>query len=174
MFEEELLRHRDKLMAYVKRKVDDPDLAEDLFQDSLLKALQKAGDVQAEDRLIPWFYRILNNAVVDHYRRRAVETKYQAQLAFEAAPEVGTADWERLCDCFRELIPTLKPEYATLIDQLELGGGDPAQVAGALKLSPNNLKVRRHRARRALRERLQQTCRMCAEHGCLDCTCQRR
>jgi DNA-directed RNA polymerase specialized sigma24 family protein len=78
-----------------------------------------------------------------------------------------------LCECFRELIPTLKPEYAALIERLELAEGDPAEVAGELNISRNNLKVRRHRARQALRERLEQTCRLCAEHACLDCTCKR-
>lgn len=160
-------------MAYVRRKVGDPDLAEDLFQDSLLKALQKAGDLEDQERLIPWFYRILNNAVVDYYRRRAVETRHQAELAFDSAPDAGTDEWARLCECLRELIPTLKPEYAALIERLDLAEGDPAQVAGELNISRNNLKVRRHRARQALRERLEQTCRMCAEHACLDCTCKR-
>jgi RNA polymerase sigma factor (sigma-70 family) len=170
MYEDILLQQRAKLVAYVRSKVVDPDLAEDLFQDSLLKALHKAGDLQDQDRLIPWFYRILNNAVADYYRRRAVETKHQAELAWDNAPEIGSDEWARLCECFRELIPTLKPEYAALIERLELAEGDPAQVARELNVSRNNLKVRRHRARQALRERLEATCRMCAEHACLDCT----
>lgn len=53
---------RGKLVAYVKSKVGDPDLAEDIFQDSPLKALHKSGDLQDADRLLPWFYRILKNA----------------------------------------------------------------------------------------------------------------
>ncbi len=173
MFEEELLHQREKLVAYVKRKVDDPDLAEDLFQDSLLKALQASHDRQEPDRLSPWFYRILNNAIVDYYRRRGVEARYRAQLARESAPEAGTDEWVLLCECFRDLIPTLKPEYGQLIEQLELAERDPEQVAEQLHISRNNLKVRRHRARQALRQRLEETCRMCAEHACLDCTCKR-
>jgi RNA polymerase sigma-70 factor, ECF subfamily len=158
MFEEELLRQRGKLVAYVKRKVGDPDVAEDLFQDSLLKALHKSSDLQDADRLLPWFYRILNNAVVDHYRHRGVEEKHQAQLALDSLPEAGTDEWQQLCKCFRDILPTLKPEYSQLIEQLELAGGDPAQVAAQLHISRNNLKVRRHRARAALRERLEETC----------------
>jgi DNA-directed RNA polymerase specialized sigma24 family protein len=55
----------------------------------LLKALQKAGYLEDQDRLIPWFYRILNNAIVDYYRRRTVETKHQAELALDSAPDAG-------------------------------------------------------------------------------------
>jgi RNA polymerase sigma factor (sigma-70 family) len=172
MYEEELLRQREKLVAYVRSKVDDPDLAEDLFQDSLLKALRNAGDLQDQDRLVPWFYRILNNAIADYYRRRGVEARHQAQLALEASLGAETDEWTRLCECFRDLIPTLKPEYGQLIEQLELADGDPQRLAAQFHITPNNLKVRRYRARQALRERLEETCRMCAEHGCLDCTCK--
>ncbi len=168
---EELLGQRAKLVGYVRSKVSDPNLAEDIFQDSLLKALQKAGHLEKRERLIAWFYRILNNAIVDYYRRRGVEAKHQARLALEVMPEAGTEEWVRLCGCFRDLIPTLKPEYRQLIEQLELGDGEPERVAERLGISRNNLKVRRHRARQALRQRLEETCRVCAEHACLDCTC---
>ena len=76
-----------------------------------------------------------------------------------------------MCECFRELLTVMKPEYAELIDRLELQPGDPSLVAQQLNIQPNNLKVRRHRARQALKQRLEETCRTCAVHGCLDCTC---
>ncbi len=172
LLEEALLSQRAKLVAYVKRRVSDPDLAEDLFEDSLLKALQKAAGLKDKDRLVPWFYRILNNAIVDYYRRRARETRYTAPLESEDALAVDTEEWKTLCDCFRTLLPTLKPEYSQLIERLDLAGDDPGEVADRLHISRTNLKVRRHRARQALRQRLQESCRMCATHGCLDCTCR--
>src|SRR5687767_13582889 len=147
-YAEALMRQRAKLVGYAASKVGDPDLAEDLFQDSLLKALRSAADLRDEERLLPWFYRILNNAITDHYRRRAVAERYLPQLAPDEAAE--PEDWAALCECFRDLIPTLKPEYAEMIERLELAGGEPGQVAAELGLSPTNLKVRRHRARQAL------------------------
>jgi RNA polymerase sigma-70 factor, ECF subfamily len=174
MFEDALIRQQAKLIRYVNSKVGDPDLAEDLFQDSLLKALQNAGDLRDEDRLIPWFYRILNNAVADHYRKREVAGRYLPQLALDSETEPPPAERQALCECFVELIPTLKPEYAAAINRLDLAGDDPARMAAELHISPNNLKVRHHRARQALRQRLEETCRVCAEHSCLDCTCKRQ
>ena len=84
---------------------------------------------------------------------------------------MSSDDEQVLCACFRELIPALKPDYALLIERLDLANGDSAQVAAELELTPNNLKVRHHRARQALRRRLEESCRLCAKHGCLDCTC---
>jgi RNA polymerase sigma-70 factor (ECF subfamily) len=169
--ESALAGQRARLVGYIRRKVSDPDVAEDLFQDSLLKALQKAGELRDGDRLVPWFYRMLDNAVTDYYRKRGSEARRQARLAFEATPAADGEEWRSLCECFRDLLPTLKPEYRDLIERLELSDEDPAAVSERLKISRNNLKVRRHRARQALRQRLEQSCRLCAVHGCLDCTC---
>lgn len=169
---EQLLHHKSRLLAYVQSKLNNPNLAEDVLQESLLKALRAAPDLRDEEKLLPWFYSILNNAITDIYRRQQVEQRSLQQIAQEqllgAAPETEQV----LCDCFRDLIPTLKPEYAELIEQLELSDADPARVASQLGITPNNLKVRRHRARQALRQRLEESCRVCAKHGCLDCTCE--
>ena len=167
----QLSAHREKLLAYAQSKLSDATLAEDVLQESLLKALQATPDLREEDKLIPWFYRILNNAIIDIYRHRQVKEKALDAYAQnrELIPE--SEDETVLCACFRALIPTLKPEYAELIEQLDLAEGDPTQVAEQLGISSNNLKVRRHRARQALRRRLDETCRLCAKHGCLDCTC---
>jgi RNA polymerase sigma factor (sigma-70 family) len=170
--EDILLRNRGKLLGFIQKRVSDPDLAEDVLQEGLLKAIQSAGDLRDEDRLLPWFYQILNHAIIDTYRKRSTETKYLEAYAREADLEASPEEEAELCECFRELLPSIKPEYAELIEQLELQPGDPGQLAEQLQIQPNNLKVRRYRARQALKQRLEETCRMCAVHGCLDCTCQ--
>jgi RNA polymerase sigma factor (sigma-70 family) len=170
---EQLLQHNNRLLAYVRRKVNDPNLAEDVLQESLLRAMRSAPDLRDEEKLLPWFYSILNNAITDLYRRQQVETRSLQQIAQKQLLEEEPEAEKVLCECFRELIPTLKPEYAELIEKLDLSENDPAQVATRLGITSNNLKVRRHRARQALRQRLEESCRVCAKHGCLDCTCER-
>lgn len=49
----------------------------------------------------------------------------------------------------------------------------PKTVAAELGITPGNAAVRLHRARHALRLRLQTTCGMCTEHGCLECVCRK-
>jgi RNA polymerase sigma-70 factor (ECF subfamily) len=168
-----LLEAREKFLGYIRKRVDDPELAEDILQESLLRALQAGPALRDDRRLMPWFYSILQNAIVDSYRRRGVERKYVSR-ASGPEPSVEPEDETALCECFRALVPTLKTEYADLIETLELGGQSPEAAAERLGVTPNNLKVRRHRARQALRRRLEETCRSCAEHHCLDCTCRRR
>ena len=169
---ERLIDARGQFLGYIRKRVGDPDLAEDILQDSLLRAIRAAPDLRNEERLIPWFYRVLQNAIVDAYRRRGVE---DARVVVTEVPEIAAEPEHdaELCACFEWLVPTLKPEYAELIRAVELGDEPPAVAASRLGITPNNLKVRRHRARQALRRKLEQTCRTCADHGCLDCTCGR-
>ena len=166
----QLLDAREKFLGYIRKRVADPELAEDLLQDSLLRAVQSAPNLRDEDHLVPWFRSILRNAITDAYRRRGVERRYVGDAEADDIPD-QTEDEAVLCACFEPLVPTLKAEYAELIQALDLAGEAPEATAARLGISPNNLKVRRHRARQALRKRLEETCRTCATHGCLDCTC---
>jgi len=170
--EERLLDARGLFLGYIRKRVAEPELAEDILQDSLLRAIRAAPDLRDEERLIPWFYRVLQNAIVDAYRRRGVERE---RVVVAEPPEIAAepVDDVELCRCFEPLIPTLKAEYADLIQAVELGDESPDLAAERLGITANNLKVRRHRARQALRRKLEETCRTCADHGCLDCTCGR-
>lgn len=168
-----LLSNRERLLSYVRKKLSNPELAEDVLQDSLLKALRAAPDLREDEKLFPWFYRILNNAIVDAYRRKHIEAQHLEPYTEDHDLAITPEEEANLCTCFRDLIPTLKPEYAELIEALDLAHGNPIQMAKKLGITSNNLKVRRHRARQALLQRLEETCRSCAKHGCLDCTCRK-
>ncbi len=166
-----LLANRDALLGYIRKKVGDPDLAEDILQDGMLKAILASSELRDEEKLIPWFYTIVNNAITDLFRRRQVELKYLENAVDDIEEAVQPVEIRAICGCFRKILPTLKPEYAELIEEIDLGGAEPEAVAERLGITRNNLKVRLHRARTQLRQKLEETCRTCAKHGCLDCSC---
>jgi RNA polymerase sigma factor (sigma-70 family) len=171
--EEQLLASREKFLGYVQSKVSDLALAEDILQDSFLKALRKAPELRDEERLVAWFYRILNNAIIDVYRRRGLESRHRAEVGDGWAPSMEAEEVSAVCECLYDLLPSLKPEYGEII-RSELAEEESGEAVSRLGISGGNLKVRRHRARQELRKRLEETCRMCAEHGCLDCACKIR
>jgi RNA polymerase sigma factor (sigma-70 family) len=167
---QQLAAGRERFLAFVQRRLADPEAAEELLQEATLRAVENMRALRSRERLAPWFYAILRNAITDFYRRRGREAVTLAPFPEDIAEdeEAETA----LCLCFEPLIDSLKPEYAQLLRALDLEGEPAESVARRLGLSASNLKVRRHRARRALRRRLEQTCRVCARHHCLDCTCR--
>lgn len=169
-----LLTNRESVLGFIRSKVGDDALAEDILQDSLLKAIISAPDIHDDDKLVSWFYRIIRNAIIDAYRRQAAAARRLEKYALDQDDsELPPEDEAILCSCIKDLLPSLKPEYALLIETMDLGAMAPEDMAKRLDITRNNLKVRHHRARLQLRERLEQTCRLCAEHGCLDCTCKR-
>ena len=174
LVEAHLVAGRAYLLAYVASRVDDPSLAEDVVQDSLLRALRAAPGLRDEEKLVPWFRRIVANAIADVYRRREREVASLDRYRHEREGAVPPTEDEALCLCFRALLPTLKDEYRVLIEALELEGRDPDAVASDLGITRNNLNVRRHRARRQLRERLEALCTACPDHGFHACDCPPR
>jgi RNA polymerase sigma-70 factor (ECF subfamily) len=172
-----LLERRKAFKAFLERRLPDPAVAEDILQQGLAKAAASGEGPRDSERLLAWFYQVLRNAVIDFYRARAAEARKHE--AFLREVEAGTwpgADEESentICRCFEELLPGLKPEYGELIRRVDLGGESPGAVASEKGETANNVSVRLHRARRALREELALCCGACAAHGCLDCTCAR-
>ena len=169
-----LLTNLSAFQAFARRRLGDEQLAADAVQESLLRALKSDRELAADDNAVAWFYRILRNVLTDLHRRRAAQLKGLERFATESAvaAEIEDAELEQTaCACFRALLPTLRPEYARVLQLSDLDGEPADSVAEQVGISKNNLKVRLHRARRQLRERLEQTCQACATHGCLDCQC---
>lgn len=169
-----LLGNLAAFQGFARRRLGDEQLAADAVQESLLRALKSGRELSDDDNVVAWFYRILRNVLTDLYRRRDVQTRGLQRFATESAiaSELDDAELENTaCACFRNLLPTLRPEYARALELSDLDGQPADAVSEQLGISKNNLKVRLHRARRQLRDRLEQTCQMCATHGCLDCTC---
>jgi RNA polymerase sigma-70 factor (ECF subfamily) len=80
---------------------------------------------------------------------------------------------DAVCSCVTTLLPSLKPEYASAIQRVELDGIAVREYAGEQRMTANAAGVRLFRAREALKRRLVQSCGLCADHGCLDCRCTR-
>jgi RNA polymerase sigma factor (sigma-70 family) len=167
-----LLTNLSAFQSFARRRLGDDALAADAVQESLYRALRSDREFAAENSALAWFYTILRNVLTDLHRRRASEQRGLQRFAEEAATEADEREVEQLaCACFKGILPTLRPEYAQVLQLADLEGKPAEQVAEQLGVSKNNLKVRLHRARRQLRERLEQTCKLCATHGCLDCQC---
>jgi RNA polymerase sigma factor (sigma-70 family) len=167
---EQLGANLSAFVGFARKRLNDPELAADVVQDSLLKALRSADQLNDTDRLLPWFYRILRRSIVDTYRQRGGDESALEKLQTEL--EHGTDEQQRItCECVNRVLPTLKPDYADILRRVDLDGVAVTDVARTSGLTANNATVRLHRARAQLRERLEQTCRLCAKHGCLDCTC---
>ncbi len=175
---QQLLGQEALFRAFLRRRVDDEALAEDLLQQSLVRAVEHHHSLERHDSVVPWFYRILRHAIIDAYRAKASESRkldtFLKQLTASGETESAPPDTVRptVCACLHTLLPSIRPAYADLLRRIDLDGESPETVAKELNLTRNNLTVRLHRARQALRAGLEETCGICSKHGCLNCACE--
>jgi RNA polymerase sigma factor (sigma-70 family) len=168
-----LLANLSAFQSFARGRLRDEQLAADAIQESLLRALKSGRAPSLDGNVVVWFYRILRNVLTDLHRRRNAHAKALERFAAEESTHSFDDELQKqACACLHSLLPTLKPEYAQVLQLADLEVKPADQVAEELGVSRGNLKVRLHRARKQLRERLEQTCQACATHGCLDCTCE--
>lgn len=171
-----LVRRKAEFLRFLGRRLGGRADAEDLLQNALLKVVAHETPLRDVEKLVPWFYQILRNLLVDHYRRNAASRRLKDQVAADAdtATEIDEELFQATYPCVNEVATTLKPEYAELIRRVELAAEPLHEVARDLGITPNNASVRLYRARQALREGLAAMCGACVEHACLDCSCRKR
>ena len=168
-----LVENHREFLRFLERRVGRRDVAEDILQEAFVRGLDKLGELRDGDAAVPWFYRALRNATIDHYRRSGAADRALEQLAqdLDDAEEPAPDLRDELCRCITRLADTLKPEYAEALRRIEVDGVSVKDYADESSITASNAAVRVFRAREALRRQVSRSCGSCAEHGCLDCTC---
>jgi RNA polymerase sigma factor (sigma-70 family) len=169
-----LVENHRAFLRFLERRVGSKETAEDLLQEAFGRAVTHLHTVRDGESAVAWFYRLLRNAVIDHYRRRAAQASALERFASELdeavpPPEVAA----EICACVARLAATLKPEYADALAQIDVQGLAVKDYAAQHGLTASNAGVRVFRARQALRSQVAASCGTCADHGCLDCSCGR-
>jgi RNA polymerase sigma factor (sigma-70 family) len=164
----------DRFLQFLRGRVGDVTTAEDILQAAYVKAIQHGGELRKAESSVAWFYRILRNAVIDHYRRNAARSKLMDQLLADWKEDYEPELRAETCACIQEVIRGLKPEYREAIEEVDLAGESVESFARARSTTPNNASVRLHRARKAVAKKLTAVCGTCATHKCIHCTCKHR
>ena len=169
-----LVGNHRRFLAFLERRVADRAVAEDILQDAFVRSIEKSEDIRDESSAVAWFYRMLRNSVIDHYRRNGTRNKALEALAVELKdaveppPEIAG----EICGCVSALATTLKPEYAAAIQRVDVDDVAVKDFAAEAGITATNAGVRLSRARDALRKQVRASCGTCAEHGCVVCHCK--
>ncbi|MBX3583135.1 MAG: RNA polymerase subunit sigma-70 [Rhizobiaceae bacterium] len=170
-----LVEAREEMLVFLQRRLRSRDDAEEVLQRFSLRALERASQLRDIRTVRGWLGRILATTLVDHQRnlskRRRRETPVD-KAEIESEPVDAELD-AAVCNCLYRLLPTLKPEYADIVWRADILGEPRDRLAASLGTSLNNVTVRLHRGRQALRKRLEEMCRTCPIHGFLDCHCEK-
>jgi len=171
--EAKLIECRNKFLGFLRKRLNSPQDAEDVFQDFCVKVLRNHASINSGERLDAWLGITLRHALTDHYRRRATRNRGVEAFANEVqilAPEAENID-EPACNCVSAAMQKLDPAHAELLTRLDLQDESRKAVAADLGVSLNALGVRVHRSRTALKTKIAEFCPVCGEGRFMQCDC---
>jgi RNA polymerase sigma-70 factor (ECF subfamily) len=165
-FEREAMPHRDQLYATALRLTRNPADAEDLVQETWLRALG------AWDRYLPgsnckaWLLRILTNSFINRYRRRrrrrhaendartdTLRGLYGSDSDSTAPPQLQLVD-DQLGDEVSAALDGIGDDYRRVVELADLQGCRYKDIANDLGVPMGTVMSRLFRARRRLEEQL--------------------
>jgi RNA polymerase sigma-70 factor (ECF subfamily) len=166
-YRELIRRYERPVFALLFRMVRDRELAEDLAQETFVKALNAIESYRPEFKFSSWIFKIANNAAIDHLRRRELDTlsldgsphaetpeAMQAtalQIGARQESPLDTVEAKELGTAIEAAIGTLRPEYRSCILLRHVEGRAYEEIAEILNLPLGTVKTYIHRARNELR-----------------------
>jgi RNA polymerase sigma-70 factor, ECF subfamily len=166
-YRELIRRYERPVFALLFRMVRDRELAEDLSQETFIKALNAIESYRPEFKFSSWIFKIGNNAAIDHLRRRELDTlsldgsphaetpeAMQAtalQIGARQESPLDTVEAKELGSEIEAAIGRLRPEYRSCILLRHVEGRAYEEIAEILDLPLGTVKTYIHRARNELR-----------------------
>ena len=148
---EELL---PRLRGYARALTRDPGAADDLVQDALLRAYERASTYRPEHSLRSWLLSIIHNLFIDQKRRESSEQKRNARLAELNEGLVSQGEQEQSV-YLREVatrFAALPDEQRAVLNLIAVQGLSYQEAAATLGIPAGTVMSRLHRARSALRD----------------------
>ncbi|WP_281544462.1 RNA polymerase sigma factor SigZ [Grimontia sp. SpTr1] len=148
------------LKAFIRSKVSNPDDAEDLLQDILVKTYTSLSSLHERSKLKPWLFQIANNAIIDFYRRKRFDSN--------GSDEVGTELWldeespsvvQDLSKCILPFLHGLSESEAELLKAIEIDGVSQKDYAETHDINYSTLKSRLKKSRQNLMGLFDQCCK---------------
>ena len=137
-----LLESRRQFLSFIQSRVESAEVAEDILQAAFVKGIEKGGSLRHEETVVAWFYRLLHNAIIDHYRQRGSSERAADALVHELDTHVEPEDSFKgdICGCVSELMESLKLEYRDALRTVDLEERSLAELAGKAGITSNNAR----------------------------------
>jgi RNA polymerase sigma-70 factor (ECF subfamily) len=150
-----------RVRGFVRRRVNDTHVADDITQDVLLKVQTQLAALPAEDKLPAWVFAVARNAIIDHYRARSI--REHANVAdVDPVADAPDADDEaamrELAPCLLRMVEHLADPYKEAMKLADFEGLTQQEIAQRAGISLSGAKSRVQRAREQLRKMILDCC----------------
>jgi len=165
--------HEAELRRFLYSRVSDHAQAEDLLQEVFLKALREGARFCALNNTRAWLFRVTRNALTDHHRTHKVHGDLPEDL-----PQVIDIDEPvvYLSRCLPIALKSLHKEDRDIIEHCDLEGMEQKEYSKLKGLGLSAAKSRIQRARKRLKEELDDACNVIYDElgnvCCIDPDCK--
>jgi len=157
-------RHYARVRAYARSMLRDAAAADDIVQETFIRAQANLEGVREPAKVLGWLLRITHNLCID-----ALRARQSARIDASADPELAPAarvearvqsELERaeMSACVRGQVDKLPETDRWAILLFDIGGLSHDEIASVLDIEIGAVKVRLHRARKKLRILLEDAC----------------
>lgn len=155
-------RYQNYVFTLVLRFTKSREDAEELAQDIFVKAYRSLADFRGASKFSTWLYTIVNNTCITFLRKKKLEVhSLESEKIFEVADNqvsgfgANQVEQKSRVAMVNKSIALLEPDDATVITLFYKGEQSLEEIAQVLGVEPNTAKVRLHRARTRLREKME-------------------
>lgn len=157
-------RYQQRIRNFILVMVRDPWIADDLTQDTFVRAMGRMEGLRDPQKLESWLFKIAHNLCYDHFRTRARHPSQpmdsQTEVPSDDHPNLEkTLEHHEMNACIQRQVDKLPENYRTVIWLFDGQGFSLQESANILGITVTNTKVRLHRARRQLKSILEENCR---------------
>lgn len=167
IFDDEFMPHINSMYNFAFRLTMDEDDANDLVQDTYLKAFRFINSFQKGTNAKAWLFRILKNSFINDYRKKSkepakvdyqeVETFYNSEdaEADNITPDLRSESLsEMIGDEVANALNSLAVDFRTVIILCDIEGFTYEEMAKILDIPIGTVRSRLHRARNLLKDKL--------------------
>jgi len=148
--------HGPALTGYVTRITGDRQRAEDIVQETLLRAWRKAGSLRGDAASMrSWLFTVAHNLAIDERRSRTARSE-DGTAALEDVPVAGQLDRALEAWQITEALATLSRDHREALIETYFRGRSVAEAAAVLGIAPGTVKSRTYYALRGLRTALEE------------------
>ena len=148
-------QYSEQLYWQIRRMVLSHDDANDLLQNTFIKAWINIDYFRAEAKMSTWLYRIAYNRAAGECRRRAYDRIDAESCAVAEESSAGRFDEETVVR-MRRALERLRPDERVLVALFYEEERSLAEIAQIMNLTLSNVKVRLHRLRGRLRHYMEE------------------
>jgi len=150
-------RYKNKAFSLLKRMLKNNMEAEEVLQDSFLKAFQALSNFKGEAKFSTWFYRIVYNTALTKLstKKRKIETEMVSIDDYEylkSGVDIYSNEKIDTAKMVNELINKLPEKKAAVVSMFYLDEMNCEEISGVMNLSVANVKVLLYRSRNILKE----------------------